>query len=144
MKHYHKMLIKPNEILILWKLVLGLLSHQGYSNLLCLKYIGLTIAIYLSKRTDVNLVYYVLLCMFCFPVTQFEYRITFLIQNWNGKCLFYFRTADQLSNINVAFTKAVPGTPCNKFLGYCDVFHICREVSIDSKFREIHLESCLC
>ncbi|XP_052083708.1 disintegrin and metalloproteinase domain-containing protein 10-like [Mytilus californianus] len=38
------------------------------------------------------------------------------------------KTADQLSNINVAFTKAVPGTPCNKFLGYCDVFHICREV----------------
>ena len=38
----------------------------------------------------------------------------------------HFRTADQL--FNVPFTKAVPGTPCNNFLGYCDVFHICREV----------------
>lgn len=37
------------------------------------------------------------------------------------------KTADQL--FSVPFTKAVPGTPCNNFLGYCDVFHICREVN---------------
>ncbi|XP_076080120.1 disintegrin and metalloproteinase domain-containing protein 10-like [Mytilus galloprovincialis] len=47
------------------------------------------------------------------------------------------KTADQLSNINVAFTKAVPGTPCNKFLGYCDVFHICREVDTSGPLSKL-------